>query len=62
MGVNRCEVMRARRDSNPRPPDPKSGALSTELRAHRVKVYHQLIGLVKPDLGWEGTKSVRAES
>src|SRR5690348_15494972 len=27
---------RARRDSNPRPFDPKSNALSTELRAHEV--------------------------
>ncbi len=29
---------RARRDSNPRPPDPKSGALSTELRARAASL------------------------
>ena len=28
----------ARRDSNPRPPGPKPGALSTELRAHRPQL------------------------
>ena len=29
-----CWVVRARRDSNSQPSDPKSGALSIELRAH----------------------------
>ena len=34
--------LRARRDSNPQPSDPKSDALSIELRAPTAEVYREL--------------------
>ena len=36
--MSRLKTWRARRDSNPRPSDPKSDALSTELRARSGKI------------------------
>ena len=38
----RYVVWRARRDSNPRPADPKSAALSTELRAHNYALTERM--------------------
>ena len=38
-----AETQRARRDSNPQPSDPKSDALSIELRAPKSEVYSELV-------------------
>lgn len=40
---NELERKRVRRESNPRHPEPESGALSPELRTQLILKYHSLI-------------------